>query len=363
MDSSTLSYNRGCNRPEHGVLNILARNEEIRYDYEILLASSDFAGSINIFAQLIQDEIATYTTDKLICDVQRPTFNQTQSAYYHVYDIDASPRDELNNGIGECASDESNPNCYPISGFLSVSCESCSMIVLQTVREAMENTDFSNLSHGNISKVIFLGQRVIPDTDQSNFDVLAGQLRSGFTTITSQAAENVTVLGGAFIAGLVLSFSLLIYRFKRKKQKKVQEQFCDGNDLELEEENYPRHHKQAKTGMVCYSGSRTPSVYTGSKLFAPPEEQRKFYNEPKIAHNNIAYSKKVEPSTGHHEAFQDEDEIVRKKSYKVCSIPKLRISSDDKNINYSERESHFSIQHVMESNYKNGDEEFEVEIF
>lgn len=322
--SLEMSPDNGCDgRPEFGFLNINAQSEKIDYDYEIILSSAsssnsdgDFdEGSIDVLAHMIQDEVTSYVRNKLICDVQYSSvFNSTSYYGNDVYSVDASPRDALDVENEQCLSDESNPNCYPINGYISAHCDSCSMSVLQTTKEAMDTTNFTSLSNGKITQVNFLGQRFI-----STKQILGGIdvfFSKHVENITNFASDNITVMGGAFIAGLVLSFSLLIYRFKSKKrQRQLQEDFCDDNELQLEvEERYAsRGGKKAarvtNTGVMYYDGSKDLSH--------------------KVSNNSATRNDRQD------DVFQDEDN----------------------------NESRFNMQYIRESKHENGDEEFEVEIY
>jgi len=296
-----MSLGNGCDGPEFGFLDLSAQSETIEYDYEII-ASSKLDKNIDVFAQLIQDEVTAYVRNKLICNVEMNTFNASLSYDYNIYSVDASPKDGINHDYEKCLSEESNPNCYPINGYITVNCDSCSMIVLQTVKEAMNMTDFTDITNG--SKVIFLGQRFPPNKEsQSGFDIFTNQLQSHASTLTTFASENITVMGGAFIAGLVLSFSLLIYRFRRKRRRQLQEDFCDDNDLQLEVDQDGRKN----AGLVYYGEGRSTTHVSG-------------------IHNR--------------EVFLDEDDSLQR--------------------NYG---AGYNRQHVRESKYANGNEEFEVELY
>jgi len=197
------------------------------------------------------------------------------------------------------------------------------MIVLQTVKEVINTKNFTNLSNGEIAQVNFLGQQFISTKkSQSGFDVFFSKHVESITTF---ASDNITVLGGTFIAGLVLSFSLLIYRFKKKKrQRQLQEEFCDDNDLQLEVEEQHTSRGGKKAPLVTNTGI---VYYDGSKVLTH-----------KLSNNSTTQIEFPD-------VFQDEDEIARKKGYKAYD------------------ESSFNIQHIRESKYENGDEEFEVEIY
>jgi len=254
----SLSFGSGCGRPEFGLLDLNVQSETIEYDYEIILSSTKFDINVDTFAQLVQDEVTTYVRNKLICYVEANLFNESLSYDYNIYSVDPSPKDGLNDDFEKCLSEESNPKCYPISGFITANCDSCSMIVLQTVKEAMNITDFTNKTNGSIDKVIFLGQRLpLSKESQSGFDVVANRLQSHASSVATFASENITVLGGAFIAGLVLSFSLLVFRFRRKRRQ-TREEFCDDNDLQLEVEQDGRKN----TGLVYYG---QPSASQGNR--------------------------------------------------------------------------------------------------
>jgi len=217
---------------------------KVNFDYEIVVSSSFTKNNtINVSKELyaIEKQLLQHTVDNALLCGERIIYRNGSNG---ILALGKSPSDKVDQTLNTCVTNSTNQNCIPINGAMTVICDNCELLILQTLKEAMEIMNFNQNEEvelsKNITNITFIGKRFYSG---SSSDILSagGRRYDSFsynaaglkTDLQPSISPSLTALGGFLVGVFILLIITLSCIFHRRRQKRKRNEILKKNKLRI----------------------------------------------------------------------------------------------------------------------------------